>query len=101
MHIFKVQYIHDNDNMDTYTIITEKSLVFEHSNYLNDGILHEKMVKSQTQQQNNKGVKSSLTKFLYIYMYNYIYTGYRYYRKNAKYCFDCHGSDIQITFWVK
>lgn len=24
MHIFKVQYIHDNDNMDTYTIITEK-----------------------------------------------------------------------------
>lgn len=59
------------------------------------------MVKSQTQQQNNKGVKSSLTKFLYIYMYNYIYTGYRYYRKNAKYCFDCHGSDIQITFWVK
>lgn len=53
------------------------------------------MVKIQTQQQNNKGVKSSLTKFLYIYMSNYKYTGYRYYRKNAKYCSDCHGSDIQ------
>lgn len=26
------------------------------------------MVKIQTKQQNNKGVKSSLTKFLYIYM---------------------------------
>lgn len=38
MHIFKVQYIQDNDDMDTYTIIIEKSLVFEHSNYLNDGI---------------------------------------------------------------
>lgn len=38
MHIFKVQCIHDNDDMDTYTIIIEKSLVFEHSNYLNAGI---------------------------------------------------------------